>query len=129
MAATDGDDALAVLLAQGLTYEAAGRACRMSATTVGRRMATATFRAKVSTQRALIVERLTGQLLGLADDAVSALRSVLADPHAHEPTKVRAALAVLALTATMPRSSEQISQDAATARRTGELSDLLDGLS
>jgi DNA-binding CsgD family transcriptional regulator len=125
LTAHDADDALAALLAQGMSYADAGRACGVSESTVSRRMASAAFRAKVATRRALIVEQLTNRILGLADDAVAALRALLTDPDAHQPSRVRAALSVLTLAAAMPREAEQLSQSAASAEKIGELTDMI----
>lgn len=73
------DEVLIECLAVGLSYPRAAEFAGCTDRTVSRRMADPEFARRVAQRRGERVRALTGQLTSLAEDAVTALRRVLAD--------------------------------------------------
>ena len=89
------DEALARLLATGMTYVAAGEALGLSEATVWRRMQAPKFRKRVDAERGLHVDTIVVRLGIAANDAVRLLHTVCTDAAAPLPVRVRAATEIL----------------------------------
>lgn len=76
------DEMLIVALAAGRSYEDAGAAASVSGRTVARRMGESAFASEVSDRRGEHVQRVTGQLTQLAEEAVAAIAACLQDQDA-----------------------------------------------
>src|SRR5437868_9675497 len=75
----DVDELIIAALAAGASYEEAGKAARVSKSTVRRRMTDPNFRAEVSQARHDLVETLRARLIRAAPSAIERLERLSAD--------------------------------------------------
>lgn len=87
--------ALTALLSHPTVAKAA-ESCGLGTRTLTRYLADETFKAELWKRQDAIVSSVTAALVGLAGDAVAALRDILESKNASDSVKVRAALGWLA---------------------------------
>src|SRR6516164_4736195 len=101
----NADDAILLHLASGKTVQAAAELCRVSERTIRRRHEDPTFRQRLNTLRAEMIDRGLGKLADAVADAAQTLRNLQAEGES-DAVKLSAAKAILEQAVKMCDASE-----------------------
>lgn len=92
----EGDEALLAELLRGVPVTAAAEAAGYSEATARRRLREPTFRARLDEGRRELMTVVAAQLAGSSEVGYAVLRKIALDPEAPAPSRVRAAVELIA---------------------------------